>query len=293
MAYDGPLMASAKKIKFLENKSRGNSLSSLERKKNSECSPALLKLWESLPPRHYCDRLVSIYFKYFERTMRVLHRPTFMRQYEKLWLNNESEIASSSSTIAQLTSLMTRAYLLDETKGANEYEAHNPYLKETAINHVQAWLDELGRKQKTEISTLQVEILLLLSSGVRRPERLWTTSGALVRSAMIMGLHLDPANIKSISLYQMEMRKRLWATVLELDLQASMMAGMPLIASDLDCYNPVPTNLNDEDFDEPSTKLPLRAHLTTSQTIYTRFTLLCHFLIGSKLFRLCSVQHLM
>ena len=188
--------------------------------------------------------------------MRVLHRPTFMRQYEKLWLNNESEIASSSSTIAQLTSLMTRAYLLDETKGANEYEAHNPYLKETAINHVQAWLDELGRKQKTEISTLQVEILLLLSSGVRRPERLWTTSGALVRSAMIMGLHLDPANIKSISLYQMEMRKRLWATVLELDLQASMMAGMPLIASDLDCYNPVPTNLNDEDFDEPSTKLP-------------------------------------
>ncbi|CAG5158975.1 uncharacterized protein ALTATR162_LOCUS5351 [Alternaria atra] len=256
MAYDGPLMASAKKIKFLENKSRGNSLSSLERKKNSECSPALLKLWESLPPKHYCDRLVSIYFKYFERTMRVLHRPTFMRQYEKLWLNNESEIASSSSTIAQLTSLMTRAYLLDETKSANEYEAHNPYLKETAINHVQAWLDELGRKQKTELSTLQVEILLLLSSGVRRPERLWTTSGALVRSAMIMGLHLDPANIKSISLYQMEMRKRLWATVLELDLQASMMAGMPLIASDLDCYNPVPTNLNDEDFDEPSTKLP-------------------------------------
>ncbi|KAG9193739.1 hypothetical protein G6011_03774 [Alternaria panax] len=254
MAYDGPLMASAKKIKFLENKSKGNSLS-LQQRQKDQCSPALLKLWESLPPKPYCDRLVSIYFKYFERTMRILHRPTFMRLYERLW-HNESEIGSSSSIIAQLTSLMTRAYLLDDATNANEYEAHTPYLKETAISHVQAWLDELGRKQRTELSTLQVEILVLLSSSVGRPERLWTSSGALVRSAMVMGLHLDPANMKSISLYQMEMRKRLWATVLEIDLQASMMGGMPLIAPELGSYNPVPTNLNDEDFDESSTKLP-------------------------------------
>ena len=249
-------MASAKKIKFLENNARGNSLSALERRKNSGCSPALLKLWESLPPKHYCDRLVSIYFQYFERTMRVLHRPTFMRQYERLWLHNDSGIGSLSSTIAQLTSLMTRAYLLHEATDANEHEAHSHFLKETAISHVQAWLDELGRKHRTELSTLQVEILVVLSSSVSRPERLWSCTGTLVRSAMIIGLHLDPANIKSISLYQMEMRKRLWATVLEIDLQASMMGGMPLIAPELDSYNPVPTNLNDEDFDESSTKLP-------------------------------------
>jgi hypothetical protein len=256
MAYDGPLMASAKKIKFLENKSKGNLLLPRERKKDPECSPALLKLWQFLPPKPYCDRLVSIYFQYFERTMRVLHRPTFMRQYERLWLNNDSEIGSSCSIIAQLTSLMTRACQLDDTTNANEYEVHISYLKETAINHVQAWLDGLGRKEKTELSTLQVEILLVIAKGLLQPETLWTNTGSIVRSAMIMGLHLDPANIKSISLYQTEMRKRLWATVLELDLQASMMAGMPLTARDLECYNPIPTNLNDEDFDESSTKLP-------------------------------------
>ncbi|RYN25258.1 hypothetical protein AA0112_g8631 [Alternaria arborescens] len=269
MAYDGPLMASAKKIKFLENKSRGNSLSLLHRRKDLESSPTLLKLWGSLPPKPYCDRLVSIYFKYFERTMRVLHRPTFMRQYERLWHNNESEIGSSSSIIAQLTSLMTRAYLLDNATNANEYEAHTLYLKETAINYVEAWLDELGRKQRTELSTLQVEILVLFSSSVRKPETLWRSSGALVRSAMMIGLHWDPANIKSISLYQKEMRKRLWATVLEIDLQASMMGGMPLIAPDLDNYNPVPTNLNDEDFDESSTKIPASRPLSDlTDTVY-------------------------
>ena len=136
-------MASAKKIKFLENKSRGNSLSLLHRRKDHESSPTLLKLWGSLPPKPYCDRLVSIYFKYFERTMRVLHRPTFMRQYERLWHNNESEIGSSSSIIAQLTSLMTRAYLLDNATNANEYEAHTLYLKETTLSkHGSTNLDE-------------------------------------------------------------------------------------------------------------------------------------------------------
>lgn len=79
---------------------------------------------------------------------------------------------------------------------------------------IQAWLDELGRKQRTELSTLQVDILLLLSRHLRgsQPEQLWSATGALVRSAMIMGLNVDPASVKGITSYMVEMRRRLWAT---------------------------------------------------------------------------------
>lgn len=79
---------------------------------------------------------------------------------------------------------------------------------------IQAWLDELGRKQRTELSTLQVDVLLLLSRHLRgsQPEQLWSATGALVRSAMTMGLNVDPASVKGINPYMAEMRRRLWAT---------------------------------------------------------------------------------
>jgi hypothetical protein len=153
---------------------------------------------------------------------------------------------------------MTMAYHMDEAIPDSEDLPHRTYLKEAAIDLIQAWLEELGRKQRTELSTLQVEILLLLSRSLRYlyPEKLWSSTGALVRSAMVMGLHTDPASVSGVSPYQVEMRRRLWATILEMDLQASMTAGMPLVVPKLDSYNLVPANLNDVDFDETSTKLP-------------------------------------
>ena len=258
MASDEQLMASAKKVKFLQSKAKGDPIRPPERNHDSGCSPSLLKLWESLPPKPYCDKLVSIYFQYFERTMRVLHRPTFMRQYERLWLDSRSGLGSTSSILALLTSVMTRAYLLDNTAKTDEADNYRAYLRGTAINHIQEWLGELGRKQRTELSTLQVELLVLLSGSVSHsdPDRIWSRSGAIMRSAMTMGLHIDPAKIKHLSPYQMEMRKRLWASVLETEVQVSIMTGMPLVIPELGSYCPVPANLYDEDFDESSSKLP-------------------------------------
>ena len=55
----------------------------------------------------------------------------------------------------------------------------------------EAWLEELAWKQRSELSTLQVETLLFLAKQVRlsHAERLWMMTSALVRSAMTIGLH--------------------------------------------------------------------------------------------------------
>lgn len=257
MSNDDNLQAAAKQVKFLQNKSKIK-IASPDSINENDFSLALLKLREFLPPKAYCDRLVSIYFKFFERTMRVLHGPTFMAQYEQVWTSNNPEIFTSSSIIPQLTAVMTMAYHMDDAVLDTDDQAHKTYLKGAAIDLVQAWLDELGRKQRTELSTLQVEVLLLLSRSLRYlyPEKLWSYTGALVRSAMTMGLHMDPATVPGITPYHVEMRRRLWATILEMDLQASMAVGMPVVVPKLDSGNLVPSNLNDTDFDESSTKIP-------------------------------------
>jgi hypothetical protein len=264
MSNDDQLQASAKQVKFLQDKSH-TKIASPDSINGSDFSLALLKLREFLPPKSYCDRLVSIYFRFFERTMRVLHGPTFMRDYEQIWFPNNAEICVSSSIVPQLTAVMTMAYHMDDAIPESDDQAHRTYLKGAAIDLIQAWLDELGRKQRTELSTLQVEVLLLLSRSQRHlyPEKLWGSTGALVRSAMVMGLHTDPTAVPSVTPYQVEMRRRLWATILEMDLQASMTAGMPLVVPKLDSYNLVPANLNDMDFDESTAKLPTSRPLGT------------------------------
>lgn len=216
MSNDKQVQASAKQIKFLQNKSKSK-IGSPDSAPGTDFSVALLKLREFLPPKPYCDRLVDIYCQHFERTFRVLHIPTFKRRYNQIWMPVSSENADvciSSSIVPEVTAVMTMAYHMDDAQQLGEDANYRKYLKDAAMDLIQAWLDELGRKQRTELSTLQVNVLLLLSRSLRgiQPEQLWSATGALVRSAMVMGLNVDPASVKGITPYMAEMRRRLWAT---------------------------------------------------------------------------------
>lgn len=252
MNGDERIQTSAKQVKFLQTKSAASPDSIL----SSEFSLALIKLREFLPPKPYCDRLVAIYCDHYERTFRVLHVPTFWQQYEQFWKSSSLE-ACTPTIIPQLTAMMIMADHMDSVDRLSNDLTHKSYLRGAAIEHVQCWLDEISRKQRTELPTLQVEILLLLARSLRglHPEKLWSSTGALVRSAMVMGLHLDPSTINSFTPYQAEMRRRLWATILEIDLQASMTTSLPLILPELGALK-VPSNLNDWEFDEDSDTLP-------------------------------------
>lgn len=75
---------------------------------------------------------------------------------------------------------------------------------------------------------MQIHYLLLLSRQVNRvgPDLVWISAGALVRMAMQMGLHQDPNIIGDMSVLQNEMRRRLWYTILEMNVQAALECGM-------------------------------------------------------------------
>ncbi|KAH7392233.1 hypothetical protein DE146DRAFT_634394 [Phaeosphaeria sp. MPI-PUGE-AT-0046c] len=256
------LQASAKQIKFLQTKSI-TAIASPESTRESEFSLALIKLQEYLPPRSYCDRLVNIYWQHFERTMRVLHLTKFMREYDHYWMSSNRE-SLNPFLVPQLTAMMAMAYHMDKTGRSSDDHAHRVYLKGPAVDLVQGWVDELSRKQRTELPTLQVETLLLLAKSLRglHPEKLWSSTGALVRSAMVMGLHIAPSSISGFTPFQAEMRRRLWATTLEIDLQACVATTFPLVLPDLSS-SLLPSNLDDTNFDEESTSLPASRSLST------------------------------
>src|ERR1700761_6161222 len=49
----------------------------------------------SIPPRDICDQFVQFYTRNFESIYRILHMPTFFREYERFWHSEEQPGSSS------------------------------------------------------------------------------------------------------------------------------------------------------------------------------------------------------
>ena len=220
-------------------------------------NPELAQLRASLPPKDICDQMVKVYHENFEKTLRILHIPSFLRQYEQFFNEPNHEWFQTSAFLPQLTAVLI---LVSSFEGRND-TADNlyEYLDHTALSLVRSWLQKLGRKQRSEIATLQVETLVLLIRQIQLAPRaeLWRESGNLVRSAMVMGLHIDASQSTSLSPFQNQLRRRLWTTIAELDLQISIVAGMPTMVSQVDFEALSPANFNDSDFDTSTDVLPL------------------------------------
>ena len=253
---DSSIVGLAKEVQFLQSKSQ-LPLNSPESVSDLGISPELLELRALLPSKPVCDQLLETYTKNFEKTLRILHVPTFIHQYMQFWADPDHETHQSPAFLPQLTAVLTIA-LAFEGQSTTLDNFSTEYLKRTAISLIQVWLQKLGRKHRAELATLQVEALLVQARHLRlqSAEDLWSATGALVRSAMVMGLHLNLSKSTNVSVFQVENRRRLWITIVEMELQASIASGMPVMTPDLDFGPLTPANLNDYDFDESTVELP-------------------------------------
>ncbi|EAW15631.1 fungal specific transcription factor domain-containing protein [Aspergillus fischeri NRRL 181] len=84
----------------------------------------------------------------------------------------------------------------------------------------------------------------------------WILLGTIVQLAMHMGYHRDPYHFPSMSPFIAEMRKRVWATVVELDIGLSTQMGLPRLIKHWQTDTGGPSNLHDNDFDPDTAAMP-------------------------------------
>jgi hypothetical protein len=86
----------------------------------------------------------------------------------------------------------------------------------------------------------------------------WIASGDLMRLALASGMHRDPSLLSTgkISAYEKEMKKRLWVTIMELELQSSIENGIHSSLAALYWDTPAPANLPDDAFSTETQELP-------------------------------------
>lgn len=192
-----------------------------------------------LPSKDVADRLVQCYLRTMETVYRVLHIPSFMRDYEALW-------TSDAEPDTEFLVLLKLVFAI----GAPTYD-DNFSLRNSALQWVyeaQTWVSAPEFKAMLSMPYLQIHILLILSRETARVGRdlVWVSAGALFRIAMYMGLHRDPARMSNRTIFTIEMRRRLWNTILEIVLQSSMSLGGPPLISLSDFNTEPPENFDDE-----------------------------------------------
>lgn len=116
------------------------------------------------------------------------------------------------------------------------------------VYEAQTWVSDLRFKARLGIDFLQTHLLLLLSRELvlNNVEAIWIAAGSLIRMAMYIGLHRDPARFPRQTTHSAEMRRRLWNTILEVCLQSTISSGGPPLISLQDFDTEPPGNFDDD-----------------------------------------------
>lgn len=220
--------------------------------KYSSVSDAELRTF--LPDRSEADKLLKIYFQNYGDLYQVLHLPTFWKEYESLW---PSAPSANAHFIGIVLCLLASAQCLTSAHPWL-YAARSSVAREkatTMVHAVENWLVSQSQKHVTA-ADFQVRFLLLFAKQAcaRKSKRTWSETGEFLRFCMSAGLHRTPDVIrKETSLLHKELRKRVWAAISELELQASFDRGMLSAPWILQSDCPPPSHLHDDDL-TPSTK---------------------------------------
>ena len=210
-----------------------------------------------VPPKAVCDVLVDGYLRTIETLYRIVHIPTFRKEYEAIW---ETGTQPSTGFMVQLKLILAIGATFYDSKFSMRIEATR------WVYEAQSWLMSPAFKSKLGICFLQNNILVLLARELVDVggELIWISAGAVVRSAVYMGLHKDPAQLRDMSILDAEMRRRIWNTILEISLQSSLVSGGPCFISLNEFDTQPPGNFDDADLDATKSMARPLSHYTQS-----------------------------
>ncbi|KFX89806.1 hypothetical protein O988_08483 [Pseudogymnoascus sp. VKM F-3808] len=218
------------------------------------------EILSSIPPRRAADRLVSKYLT-LDIASGIFHRDHFLIEYDNFWEN------TSGAPIMWICLLFT-IMCLGELHQHSQTPMGNtqiPIFDDSPTSSVNIFRERivqclmLGRYTKG--GPYVVESLLqycMIEHFLRQDAQfeIWILLGMLIPISLRMGLHRDPKHFSEISPFAGEMRRRVWATIFQIDVGFSALAGLPRMIKPQQCDTEEPRNLLDSDFNEKTQELP-------------------------------------
>ncbi|CAN8104343.1 unnamed protein product [Discula destructiva] len=216
--------------------------------------PVQKRMADILPNKTICDRLLDAYINMSEGLYRVVHVPSFRAEYDAFW----QQRGVSDAFLPRLMCMLSLGARFETDKRGLSHDRSDGIHAPTACTLARAWLDSLRGKQLVDMDTLQCEVLLLHARRMMssKNQDSWTQLGSIVRMAMIMGLHRDPDEFPQIRPFFAELRRRLWYTIMDMDLHVALASNLPCSVREGEYTCRPPGNLDDSDIYPEITKLP-------------------------------------
>jgi hypothetical protein len=168
-----------------------------------------------LPLRSNADDFLRCYFEFIHPLFPLLHKDSFILQYNRLWLPYDNSRSGKEDLVfmCNLNLVFALGCQFSSLSPANNrVSTANQFYK---MSRQVLLYDILG---STSVSVVQ----WLLLSGVylqstKHASHCWNSIGLAIRLAQSLGLHLEHPGPKSESQLDREMRRRIWHTCVVLD----------------------------------------------------------------------------
>ncbi|KAJ8605962.1 hypothetical protein MRB53_041255 [Persea americana] len=225
--------------------------------KSSRPSRASLQIaaTDLIPPaRDVADAMVELYFQSFESTYRILHRRSFRQDYEKFWASPNTAPASLRLKVLLVVAIGASIHK-DIDNDPRFYDEASRW-----ICAAQDWLLAPSEKARLDITGIQIHCLTFLARQIysSSADLVWISVGNMINAAVQLGLHRDPKYVAATSPFQAELRRRLWATIVEMEMQTAMDTAMAVRIRVDDFDTEPPSHVNDHEIGEETTEI--RAH---------------------------------
>ncbi|KAL2423252.1 hypothetical protein ABEF95_003185 [Exophiala dermatitidis] len=199
-----------------------------------------------VPHRDVADRYIQNYLDTFEKTHRMLHIPSLREEINLFW---RTPTALGYEWLSQFLMMLALGC------PRSQRLAH-PQMVNLFLEGAEACLMQTQFLAKPTLTSIRVMVMMTLAKQIDMVAfddsgGVWAYLGLVVRLAMSMGLHRHSRWFVSMSPFEAEMRKRVWVTLVFMDLQNSLEAGQsPLLHPD-DYETLCPTGFQDEDMPAP------------------------------------------
>ncbi|KAK6842038.1 fungal specific transcription factor domain-containing protein [Apiospora arundinis] len=241
------------------------------------CPPATrAEIIAALPPRRTSDRLVSSFFNFLDTAAAaIVHSREFLIMYKRLWNDPPSVPITWISILFSVFCIATRFQHAMEFHKDHSIKVKGKLSTETTSNYREKAVQALMLGQYTKGGPYVIEALLLYFTSehftnIDAQIESWLILSVTVNIAMRQGYHRDPRHFPQLSPYQGEMRRRVWATLYQVDLSISVQMGLPKLIRDNVSDTQLPGNYAENDFDPSTTQLPMpRPDTEMTPLLYT------------------------
>ncbi|OAL21793.1 hypothetical protein AYO22_07735 [Fonsecaea multimorphosa] len=231
------------------------------------------------PDTQLALQLWNIYVKSVDPVLKILHVPTVQTTVVATILDPRSAQPSTVALTFAIYYATVTALVHDST---NNEPIHLPCEGLTLLSRYKACLDQLLTVndllihfEMTSLQALAIYVTCLRAHEVGR--RVWVLNGLAIRLAKSIGLHLDGACLQ-LSLFESEMRLRLWWHLCVLESRAPEDQGFQ---PTVDIMNPklrLPLNVNDDQICPDMTHLPMESDGWTDMSFFLIQTESCRLL---------------